>query len=127
MAQNAAVHWSARLYGGTATWFCCRNLLLIVLATALVGCGVGGGPGPLREGHGSATSCFPKSGGTRFMLGSDALINTGNSPVTIDSVELTHAVNLVESDAFVAPVRSHGPSTLMGNVTGAPWSFNDKA
>jgi hypothetical protein len=127
MGQNAAVHWSARLYGGPATRVCCRYLLLVVLATALAGCGVHGGQGPLSEGDGSATSCFPKGGGARFILGSDSLINTGKGPVTIDSVELTDAVNLVESGAFVAPVPSHGPSTLMGEVTGAPWRFYDKS
>ena len=127
MPQNAAVYWSARPCGGPATRVCCRNLLLVVLATALVGCRVSGGQAPLKESDGTATSCFPKSGGTRFILGSDALINTGKGPVTIDSVELTDAVNLVESDAFVAPVPSHGPVTLMGNVTGVPWSFYAKA
>ncbi len=127
MGQNAAVHWFARRWGGIARRTGCRILVLVVLATALAGCWSGGDQGPLREGEGSATSCFPTSGGTRFIVGSDALVNTGKDSVTIDSVELTGADNLAESDAFVAPVPSHGPSTLMGNVTGPPWHFFDRA
>ena len=70
------------------------------------------------------TSCFPKSGGTRFILGDDALINQGKHPVTIDSVKLTGAVNLVRGGAFVSSVPSQGPSTIMGNVIGAAlWNF----
>jgi len=80
----------------------------------------------LSEGSGSATSCFPKRGGTHYILGSDALTNTGHVPVTIDSVHLVGASNLVQTGAFVSPVPSHGPSTIMGNVTGMPWAFYAK-
>lgn len=101
-------------------------VLLVLIATVLSGCRGHDGRGPLSEGSGSATSCFPKRGGTQYILGSDALTNTGHGPVTVDSVQLVGASNLVQTGAFVSPVPSHGPVTIMGNVTGTPWAFYAK-
>lgn len=112
-------HGARRSIGGVA-------LFLAPVCVMFAGCGTGRDQGPLSEGDGSATSCFPMEGTSSFILGSDSLVNTGKVPVTIDSVALTGAVNLVEQGAFVSPVPSHGPSTLMGNVTGTPWDFYAK-
>jgi hypothetical protein len=101
-------------------------LIVVLVFAVLAGCRSGDGQGSLSQGDGKATSCFPKRGGTRFILGSDALVNTGRIPITIDAVELTGASNMVENGAFVSAVPSHGPSTLVGNVTGMPWSFYAK-
>lgn len=102
------------------------GVALFLVCGMLAGCGTGRHPGPLLEGDGSATSCFPMEAKSTFILGDDSLKNTGKVPVTIDSVALTRAVNLVEQSAFLSPMVSHGGSTLMGNVRGTPWDFYAK-
>lgn len=84
--------------------------------------------GPFATGS-PATACHPKTDHMRFILGSEALTNTGATAVTIDSITIAGADNLDELKAYVAPVRSQGTggTTLMGIVNGPPPEFFDKS
>lgn len=126
VSENAFVYSLASPSGRSPARLGYPILLLIVLATVVTGCRADDDRALLREGRGSATSCFPSRGDTHFILGDDALINTSAVPVTIDTVGLAGANNLVKIDAFLSAVPSRGPATLMGNVRGRPWVFYAK-
>jgi len=101
------------------------GLVLVLLASCRLGSTSTNDAGPLEQTLSTATACHPKSGHSRFILGSEALTNTGSVPVTIDSISVAGADNLVEERAYVSPVRAAGagPSTLMGIVNGPPPEF----
>jgi hypothetical protein len=82
--------------------------------------------GPLEHGTDTATACHPKRDHSHFILGAESLTNAGSTPVTIDSITIADPTNLAEDDAYVSPVPSVGPSTLMGIVDGPPPKFYAK-
>jgi hypothetical protein len=99
-------------------------LALTATAALLAACSAGasssvrlGGPLGTMQSQGTVGICGSQITGPKYILGWELLQNNDSRPVTITSIELTHAHNLSLKGARVATIHK-GPNLLVGTWHG---------